>query len=748
MQNPDELTLSHLNRLTSGGIMLKKLISLGFLLSQIATPAHADIAYPIAFVTQVPIPQDFCTLNATFCNHQGDIGSTGRGGDLWIRYPDGSLKNLTKAAGYGMPGHQAGQAIQVRDPAVHWSGKKIVFSMVIGAPARYQVEQYHWQLYEITGLDKNQTPVIGKVPNQPAGYNNVSPTYGTDGRIIFVSDRPRNGLNQLYPQLDEYEEQPSVTGLWSLNPANGKLIMLTHAPSGDFNPFVDSFGRVIFTRWDHLQQDQQAADDRNGGSHYGTFNYASEAANAKPLNTRKEVFPEPLTFDTVSLADTNLHGHSFNHFFPWQVNEDGSELETVNHVGRHELGGSYVDGVFTDDPVLTYLTDSLNPNKIANFFQIKQSPVNPDGFVGINASEFGTHASGQIVRLNNSGPTHTADTMTVTYVTDPSTSSFTQDGATASAKNSGHYRDPLVLSDGSLIATHTTETRADQNEGSTSADYADTYPKSRYAFRIKTLKKLANGVWSADQPLTNGIVENITYYNPDSLVHYDGELWELQPVEVKARPKPVKRIASLPTPEQQILQEEGVSEASLRAYLKSKNLALAIMRNVTRRDQSDRQQPFNLAVAGSDTQTVTASGKVYDIAFFQAFQADQIRGIKNYDSNDIRQGRRVLAQPLHSVKANPLLPLGAPKGSVKIAADGSVAMLLPTRRALSWQLTDQQGQFVVRERNWLSLQPGEIRSCPACHGINHVDQAGQPAPTNKPEALRQLLQYLKANGSL
>ena len=99
--------------------------------------------------------------------------------------------------------------------------------MTVGAPSHYQVKKFNWQLYEMTGLGKNETPVITKVANQPASYNNISPTYGTDGRIIFVSDRPRDGLNQLYPQLDEYEEAPSNTGLWSLLPSTGNLIIST-----------------------------------------------------------------------------------------------------------------------------------------------------------------------------------------------------------------------------------------------------------------------------------------------------------------------------------------------------------------------------------------------------------------------------------------------------------------------------------------------------------------------------------------
>jgi hypothetical protein len=39
------------------------------------------------------------------------------------------------------------------------------------------------QLYEITGLVPTDTPVITLVPNQPSNYNNISPIYGTDGRI-------------------------------------------------------------------------------------------------------------------------------------------------------------------------------------------------------------------------------------------------------------------------------------------------------------------------------------------------------------------------------------------------------------------------------------------------------------------------------------------------------------------------------------------------------------------------------------
>jgi hypothetical protein len=341
------------------------------------TPAAAagpTLANPILFVTQPPLPGDFTSINAVFGNQRGGIDA-GRGGDLWLRSRDGTLKNLTAAAGYGskdLTGFQDASAIEVRDPSVYWDGTRALFSMVIGAPTKqYTQGDYYWQIYEITNLGQvissNATPIIQKVPRQPANFNNINPIYGTDDRIIFVSDRPRNGASHLYPQLDEYEEAPTNTGLWSLDPTSGDLFQLDHAPSGDFSPIIDSFGRVIFTRWDHLQRDQQADSDAGDLAQsqppgYGTFNYSDESAAAtRQFNNRAEVFPEPRKSRTDLLAGTNMVGHTMNVFFPWQSNEDGSDLETLNHVGRQEFE-VYSDPSFNDDQNLTY----LSPNPHAN----------------------------------------------------------------------------------------------------------------------------------------------------------------------------------------------------------------------------------------------------------------------------------------------------------------------------------------------------------------------------------------------
>src|SRR6266550_569612 len=386
-----------------------------------AVVAAAQLQNPILFVTQVPVPGDFTTVVSTFGNQVPTMEQAPRGGDLWIRYPDGTTKNLTRAAGFGRTGMQGPSSIAVREPSVHWSGTKALFSMVIGAPAQqYRWEDYDWQIYEITGLGANDTPVIRKIANQPASYNNVSPFYGTDDRILFTSDRPRGGERHLYPQLDEYEEAPTVTGLWSLDPVSGDLRLLNHTPSGLFSPSIDSFGRVIFTRWDHLQRDQQADSDAlgsNGG--YGTFDYTDESEKSARLEKNTEVFPEPRGARTDLLAGTNLEGHSINHFFPWQMNEDGTSEETLNHIGRHELH-SYFDKSLKDDAAvrefISVNSGRSNQNEVENIFQIKEDPTHPGLYFGTDAPEFQTHASGQLVSLQ-AEPSRPADQIPVTYVT-------------------------------------------------------------------------------------------------------------------------------------------------------------------------------------------------------------------------------------------------------------------------------------------------------------------------------------------
>ncbi|CAM2010740.1 HzsA-related protein [Acanthopleuribacter pedis] len=697
-----------------------------------------DLPNPIVFVAQVPIPNDFVTIGATFGHHRATMSLVGRGGDLYIRYTDGSVRNLTRAAGLGNNGLQGAAAINVRDPIVHWDGQKVLFSMVVGAPEQFRYNDYYWQLYEITGLGPNDTPVVTKLPNQPETYNNIQPCYAPDDSIIFVSDQPRDGSRHHYPVRDEYESTPTPTGLWKLDPVSGNVHILNHAPSGAFNPIIDSDGRVIFSRWDHLQRDQQA----DGGvanqvpTTQGTFNYADESAQAARLPNRDELFPEPRAARSDLLQGTNLVGHSFNRFFVWQINTDGTGEEVINHIGRHEMI-SYFAQVFNDDggifEFISAVSGRFNERPIRNLFRPREDPTRPGTFYAIDAPEFGTHAAGQVVMFQGAAGAN-PDQMPFNYVTHRDTANTADQ---PSNNHSGLYRDVLVLSDGQVLAVHTPETRGDTNLGSRAN------PLSRYDFRIKLLQP-AGEHQTAGAAITNGINETLSYYDPDVLVSYSGALWEMSPVELVASTRPTPHTDPVPEVERGVITQASVNMEALQQWMVERDLALVVSRNVTTRDANDRQQPFNLRVADTNTQTLGDDGQIYDVRYLQFFQADHVRGVGG--TEDPAPGRRAIAQFMREPE-EPANPPGAtnPPGSVLLGNDGSMAAFVPARRALSWQLTDPQGVPVVRERFWLTFQPGEIRVCASCHGVNTADQAGNPEPVNEPEALRTLLQYWKSN---
>jgi hypothetical protein len=304
-----------------------------------------------------------------------------------------------------------------------------------------------------------------------------------------------------------------------------------------------------------------------------------------------------------------------------------------------------------------------------------------------------------------------------------------------------------------LIAAFATNTTVlDSNSGTV------TSPQSRYKFRLYSLKQTGN-LWFADQPITAGLSNStsgqVVQYVNGILVTNSGPLWELDPVEIRTTSSPPLLTNSINGTELAVFASEGVDVALFQKYLRMNNLALVVSHNVTKRDRADRQQPFNLRIAGTTnvtwgpTNTGVTNPKLYDIAHIQFLQADQRRGLAASATNFF-PGRRVLATPLHEPAADNLPDTNGVTGSVKLADDGSFAALVPARRAMTHQLLGTTNESVVKERYWITYQPGEIRTCKNCHGINTADQSfGQTngPPNNSPQALSDLLKYWKTQNT-
>lgn len=721
----------------------------------LALPAGAAaLSHPILFVTQMPIAADLASRFTTFGNHLGQTSAAGRGGDLWLLYPPdaaqgipgGCLRNLTREAGLGRADEiQEGDApIAVREPRVHWDGDRALVSIVAGAPLGADATRYYWRIHEVTGLGLREALAITPLAELPPDYNHVSPIYGAEeGIVYFTSDLPRSGplARHLYPQQDEYERNETVTGLWRLDRRSGEIALMSQAPSGTFSPMLDSRGRVIMSRWDHLQRDIFAEV---------ATRVASEAPGA-PLLPFREHFPESLP-GAPELADL-VHptygatlGFRFKHFFLWQIQADGSGEEVLNHLGRHEL-------VHFFEPSLEHAGNGLqahsNPRPreetVENMLQVEEDPLQAQRYVFVDAQHFQKQSSGRLLRLD-AVPEASPDALRLVPLTEP------QGNDPASPRYDGdRFRDPLPVSNGLLLASHANPCGGspcsdDTRDGDASAEgYAPTY-----RFRLHLLRDTdGDGLLERAEPVAPLIARRLRVrgVQQDQRILFDGAMSQLDAVEVRPRPRPpLTGAAPLATPEAQVLEQEAVELAPLQQWMRARGLALMVVRDATTRDLHDRQQPFNLRVHGSSHGSVTPQGQVFEAQALQLFQADLVSGYA------FRPGRRPLAVPLHGVPrdANPRigLPPAPPGAEASMHAlsplDGSVAAFVPARRALSWQLVDRDAVALVRERYWLTLQPGEIRVCTSCHGPNDRDQLGRLPPQNSPDALRQLLRHWKS----
>ena len=142
----------------------------------------------------------------------------------------------------------------------------------------------------------------------------------------------------------------------------------------------------------------------------------------------------------------------------------------------------------------------------------------------------------------------------------------------------------------------------------------------------------------------------------------------------------------------------------------------------------------------------------------QFFQADQVRGFTTGSVANPIPGRRPIARPLNDTHA---LQFNMPGDSPCPAASSSM-QTVPSRCSFRrsgrscgnpWRRKqaaavrrNRSTRPVVRERYWIEFQPGEIRACNSCHGVNQQNQAGQSTPANPPQALSDLLGWWKLHG--
>ncbi len=122
----------------------------------------------------------------------------------------------------------------VRDPQVHYDGNKILFSYRKGG-----TEQYH--LYEINpdGSDLRQLT--------DGMYDDLEPTYLSDGDIVFVSTRCKRWVNCWLTQ---------VAVLYRCDAKGQNIRPISSNNEQDNTPWPLPDGRLLYTRWEYIDRSQ------------------------------------------------------------------------------------------------------------------------------------------------------------------------------------------------------------------------------------------------------------------------------------------------------------------------------------------------------------------------------------------------------------------------------------------------------------------------------------------------------------
>ena len=122
----------------------------------------------------------------------------------------------------------------VRDPQVHYDGKKILFSYRKGGSPYYH-------LYEV-GADGSGLRQLTRGP-----YDDIEPTYLPDGRLLFVSGRCNRWVNCWLTK---------VGVLYRCDPDGKNIRMVSSNNEHDNTPWPLPDGTILYTRWEYVDRSQ------------------------------------------------------------------------------------------------------------------------------------------------------------------------------------------------------------------------------------------------------------------------------------------------------------------------------------------------------------------------------------------------------------------------------------------------------------------------------------------------------------
>ncbi|MFQ6035165.1 MAG: hypothetical protein ACE5NM_04875 [Sedimentisphaerales bacterium] len=163
----------------------------------------------------------------------------------------------------------------VRDPQVHYDGKKIIFSYRKGGS-----ENYH--LYEINA-DGTELKQLTDGP-----YDDIEPTYVPDGTIIFCSSRCNRWVNCWLTH---------VAVLYRCDADGSNIHPISSNNEHENTPWLLPDGRVLYMRWEYVDRSQvhyhhlwtTNPDGTRQMVYYGNMHPGIVMIDAKPIGGTEKV---------------------------------------------------------------------------------------------------------------------------------------------------------------------------------------------------------------------------------------------------------------------------------------------------------------------------------------------------------------------------------------------------------------------------------------------------------------------------
>jgi hypothetical protein len=173
----------------------------------------------------------------------------------------------------------------VRDPQMHYDGKKILFSYRKGG-------QPFYHLYEIN-IDGSGLRQITHGP-----YDDFEPAYLPDGGIVFCSSRCNRWVNCWVVRVANIYRCDADPSAEELRAGGKNMRALSCNIEHDNTPWVLPDGRILYTRWEYIDRAQiryhhlwtMNPDGSNQMVYYGNMHPYTVMIDAKPIpNTTKVV---------------------------------------------------------------------------------------------------------------------------------------------------------------------------------------------------------------------------------------------------------------------------------------------------------------------------------------------------------------------------------------------------------------------------------------------------------------------------